>query len=40
MTWTRADDQALLEADLAAGRAQVSWTENGALRHAPLSGLP
>jgi sucrose phosphorylase len=40
MTWTQDDDQATLEADLAAGRAQVSWTENGALRQAPLTELP
>jgi sucrose phosphorylase len=40
MTWTRDDDQAILEADLAAGHARVRWTENGALRQAPLTALP
>lgn len=40
MTWTRDDDQVTLEADLAAGHAQVRWTENGTLRQAPLAELP
>jgi sucrose phosphorylase len=40
MAWTRDDDQAVLEADLATGRAQVSWTENGTIRQAPLPELP
>jgi sucrose phosphorylase len=40
MTWTRGGDEAVLDADLAAGTAEVTWTEDGIRRHAPLASLP
>ncbi len=40
MTWARDDDEAVLDADLATGSAQVTWTEDGARRQAPLAALP
>ena len=40
MSWARDDDEAVLRADLATGTAEVTWTENGTRRHAPLAGLP
>jgi sucrose phosphorylase len=39
MTWSR-DEEATLDADLEAGSAQVTWTEHGARRRAPLDQLP
>src|SRR5690242_16825558 len=40
MSWARDDDEAVLRADLATGTAEVTWTENGNRRHAPLAELP
>jgi sucrose phosphorylase len=40
MRWTGGDDEAILDADLAAGSAQVTWTEDSISRQAPLAGLP
>jgi sucrose phosphorylase len=40
MSWARDNDEAVLRADLATGTAEVTWTENGARRHAPLAELP
>jgi len=40
MSWARDDDEAVLRADLATGTAEVTWTENGTRRHAPLAELP
>jgi len=40
MSWARDDDEAVLRADLADGTAEVTWTENGTRRHAPLAELP
>jgi hypothetical protein len=34
------DDEAVLRADLATGTAEVTWTENGTRRDAPLAELP
>ena len=39
MTWARDDHEAVLDADLATGAAEVTWTENGARRRAPLAAL-
>lgn len=40
MSWAHGSHQAVLDADLAAGSAQVTWTDNGARRQAPLASLP
>lgn len=40
MTWAHGGHEAVLDADLATGTAQVSWTEDGTRRQAPLSALP
>ena len=40
MSWAHSSHEAVLDADLAAGSAQVTWTENGARRRAPLASLP
>jgi sucrose phosphorylase len=40
MSWARGADEAVLRADLAAGAAEVTWTDNGTRRHAPLASLP
>ncbi|MBV9204626.1 MAG: sucrose phosphorylase [Actinobacteria bacterium] len=40
MTWTHSGDEAVLDADLADGTAEVTWTENGTRRRAPLGSLP
>ena len=40
MSWARDDDEAVLRADLATGTAEVTWTENGTRRDAPLAELP
>ncbi len=40
MRWVCGGDEAVLEADLAAGSARVTWTENGTRRHGPLASLP
>jgi len=40
LTWTDGAQVAELTADLAAGAGQVTWTEDGTRRSAPLSGLP
>ena len=40
MTWARGEDEAVLDADLPAGAARVTWTEDGIRRHAPLASLP
>jgi hypothetical protein len=40
MSWARDDDEAVLRADLATGTAEVTWTENGTRRRAPLAELP
>jgi hypothetical protein len=40
MSWARDDDEATLRADLATGSAEVTWTENGDRRRAPLASLP
>jgi hypothetical protein len=40
MRWLNEDDEAVLDTDLAAGSAEVTWTENGTRRHAPLASLP
>jgi hypothetical protein len=34
------DDEAVRRADLATGTAEVTWTENGTRRRAPLAELP
>jgi sucrose phosphorylase len=40
MSWARDGDEAILRADLADGSAEVTWTENGTRRSAPLGALP
>jgi len=40
MTWACDDQEAVLDADLATGSAEVTWTENGTRHHAPLASLP
>ena len=40
MTWARGEHEAVLDADLAAGTAEVTWTGDGTRRHAPLASLP
>jgi sucrose phosphorylase len=40
MSWARDGDEAVLRADLATGSAEVTWTEKGGRRHAPLGSLP
>ncbi len=40
MSWAHGSHEAVLDADLAVGSAQVTWTENGARRRAPLASLP
>jgi sucrose phosphorylase len=40
MSWAHDDDEAVLRADLATGSAEVTWTENGTRRNAPLAQLP
>ena len=40
MSWARDGDVAVLRADLANGSAEVTWTENGTRRSAPLAALP
>ena len=40
MSWARDGDEAVLRASLADGSAEVTWTENGTRRSAPLAGLP
>ena len=39
-TWTAGDDVAMLDADVAAAQATVTWTEGGTRREAPLAELP
>jgi sucrose phosphorylase len=40
MKWTRGDDEAVLDADLATGWAEVTWTAGGTRRRASLASLP
>jgi len=40
MRWARGGDEAVLDADLATGSAEVTWTADGSRRRAPLAGLP
>jgi sucrose phosphorylase len=40
MTWASGDDVAVLDADVAAGTATVTWTVHGSRRTAPLAELP
>jgi hypothetical protein len=40
MGWARAGDGAVLRADRSDGSAEVTWTENGTRRSAPLAALP
>ena len=40
MSWARDGDEAVLRANLADGSAEVTWTENGTRRSAPLAALP
>ena len=40
MSWAREGDEAVLRANLADGSAEVTWTENGTRRSAPLAALP
>jgi sucrose phosphorylase len=40
MSWARDGDEAVLRASLADGSAEVTWTENGTRRSAPLAALP
>ena len=40
MSWAHDNDEAVLRADLATGSAEVTWTENGTRRNAPLAALP
>jgi sucrose phosphorylase len=40
MTRACGGHEAVLDADLATGRARVTWTEDGARRQAPLASLP
>jgi hypothetical protein len=40
MSWARDGDEAVLRADLSDGSAEVTWTENGTRRSAPLAALP
>jgi sucrose phosphorylase len=40
MKWAHGHDEAVLDADLATGQAQVIWTANGTRRRAQLTSLP
>jgi len=40
MRWARGGDEAVLDADLATGSAEVTWTADGSRCRAPLAGLP
>ena len=40
MTWVCGDDEAVLDAELATGAAQVTWTADGTRRQAALAALP
>jgi len=40
MKWAHGHDEAILDADLATGRAQVTWTADGTRRRARLASLP
>ena len=40
MSWACGSHEAVLDADLVAGSAEVTWTENGGRRQAPLASLP
>ncbi|HUZ51466.1 MAG TPA: sucrose phosphorylase [Streptosporangiaceae bacterium] len=40
MSWACQGDEAVLVADLAAGRGEVTWTHSGTSRSAPLASLP
>jgi sucrose phosphorylase len=40
MSWAHGGDEAVLSADLAAGSAEVMWTDDGTRRQAPLASLP
>ena len=40
MKWTRGHDEAVLDADLATGRAEVTWTADGTRHRASLASLP
>ncbi len=40
LAWAADQHTAILDADLVAGTGQVTWTEDGARRQAPLSALP
>jgi sucrose phosphorylase len=40
MSWARDGDEAVLRANLADSSAEVTWTENGTRRSAPLAALP
>jgi len=40
MSWARDGDEAVLRASLTDGSAEVTWTENGTRRSAPLAALP
>jgi sucrose phosphorylase len=40
MSWSHGGDEAVLRADLTDGSAEVTWTENGTRRSAPLAALP
>jgi sucrose phosphorylase len=40
MTWSDGEHHAELAADLAAGTGQVTWTQDGTRRSAPLAALP
>jgi sucrose phosphorylase len=40
MSWAHDGDEAVLRASLADGSAEVTWTENGTSRSAPLAALP
>jgi sucrose phosphorylase len=40
MSWACDSHEAVLDADLATGSAEVTWTDNGARRQAPLASLP
>ena len=40
MRWARGRDEAVLDADLATGSAEVTWTADGSRCRAPLAGLP
>ena len=40
MSWACDGEEAVLEADLMAGRGEVTWTDSGTRRRAPLASLP